>query len=148
MELFTRPAKEKCNLDVLHNLTLKHLIAVLGFRALVSIATGIGCGCFQVAYVMADIQWERATLWEGWEITPASFAVVYVEQAQCWVMILVLILPLPDGWSESHLCAFREEICFKVSCSLSEGGDVWQCWDDAQQEWTQGTPHHSGWVME
>lgn len=35
MELLTRPAK-KCNLDVLHNLTLKHLIAVLGFRALVS----------------------------------------------------------------------------------------------------------------
>lgn len=40
VELFTGPSKDRCSLEVLHNFTLKHLIAVLGFGACISSCHG------------------------------------------------------------------------------------------------------------
>ena len=95
VELFTGPAKERCDLEVLHNLTLKHLIAVLGFRALIS-------SCHRdwlwlLSRGMCDC---RFSVGEGNSLgrvknNSCKLVVVCVEQAQCWMMSLVLVLSLP-----------------------------------------------------
>lgn len=120
VELFTGPAKERCSLNVLHNLILKHHIAGLRFRALNSSCHG-------------DWPW----LLSG-DLCDSS--------VECWVMSLVLIVGLPYSWSKSHLCAYREETCSKVSYRLCEGR-MWQCWDNAQPDWTSGIPHCGGQVL-
>lgn len=122
VELFTGPAKEKCNLEILHNLTLRHLIAVLGFRALISYCHGDWMWLLSGGMCDCKYSVRKGNSLGGLKNNSCKLVVVCVKQAQCWVMILVLVLPLPDGWSKSHLRAFREETCFEVSCSLSEGG--------------------------
>lgn len=71
LELFTGPAKERCSLNVLHNLILKHHIAGLRFRALNSSCHG-------------DWPW----LLSG-DLCDSS--------VECWVMSLVLIVGLPSA---------------------------------------------------
>lgn len=95
VELLTGPAKERCSLNVLPKLILKHHIAGVGFRALNSSCHG-------------DWPW----LLSG-DLCDSSVV--------CWVMSVVLILSLPYSWSKSHLCAYREETCSKVSYRLCEG---------------------------
>lgn len=120
VELFTRPAKERYSLNVLHNLILKHHIAGAPFQSTeFFLPWGLAMAAFR---------------WPVWQQCGMLGDEPGVDSGSSF------------SWSKSHLCAYREETSSKVSYRLCEGR-MWQCWDNAQPDWTSGIPHCGGQVL-